>query len=187
MIYLIMGLALWSAVHFVPSVALPLKNKCVDRLGFNGYRGIFSLLILLSLALIVVGWRNSPPSLLYTLPVAIKPWAILLIVIAFLLMGAANYKSRIKRVIRHPQLTGVTLWSVAHLLLNGDIRSLLLFGGLGAWAVLEMVFINQREGAWVKPEPSSWAWEIIAALISLVVFAVVVYLHPYLAGVPVHW
>lgn len=187
MIYLVLGLALWSAVHFVPSLGLSYKKSLQGRIGPNAYRGLFSILILLSVALIVLGWRSSIPSPLYYLPGFAQSGAIFLLVVAFILLGAANYKTRIKRVIRHPQLTGVALWSTAHLLLNGDTRSVLLFGTLGVWAVLEIVFINKRDGEWVKPPAPSWAWEVVGVLISLVVFAVVVYLHPYFAGVPVRF
>jgi hypothetical protein len=74
---------------------------------------------------------------------------------------------------------------MAHLLLNGDSRSVLLFGWLGVWAVLEIFFINKREGVWVKPDAPAWSREIKGVVISLVVLAVVVFLHPYIAGVPV--
>ena len=109
----------------------------------------------------------------------------LLILVAFILFGASNYPTRIKQLIRHPQLTGVIVWAFAHLLLNGDSRSVLLFGSLGAWAVLEIIFINKREGEWVKQPPPGWAREIRGLVISLVVFVVVVMLHPYMTGVSI--
>ena len=186
MALLITGLLIWSLVHFVPSLAKPLKQKCIEKLGENGYKLAFTALILISLALIIFGWRSSVPTTLYVLPVIFRIFSILLILIAFILFGASNYATRIKSYVRHPQLTGVIVWASAHLLLNGDSRALVLFGGLGIWAILEIIFINQREGAWVKPPAPGWAQEFKGLAISIVVMLVVAMLHPYIAGVPIH-
>ncbi|MDX2417040.1 MAG: NnrU family protein [Xanthomonadales bacterium] len=183
---LIAGLTVWSLVHLVPSVAMPLKQKLTGLLGENGYKLAFTAMILTSLALIVFGWRSSVPTTLYVLPAATRSIAFLLILIAFILFGAANYATRIKLFVRHPQLTGLVLWASAHLLLNGDSRSLLLFGWLGAWAILEIILINRRDGDWVKPTPPGWAKEFKGLAISLVVLVIVVVVHPYIAGVPIH-
>lgn len=183
MTLLIAGLLIWSLVHFVPSLAIPLKQNLTKRLGEKGYKLIFAALILLSLALIVFGWRSIEPAILYMLPYGSRHAFMLMILIAFVLMGASNYPTRIKSVIRHPQLTGVAVWALAHLLLNGDSRSLVLFGWLGIWAVLEIILINRREGAWIKPTPPGWARELRGLAISLVVFVVFAVAHPYFTGV----
>ena len=183
---LIAGLTVWSLVHLVPSMAIPLKQKLTGLLGENGYKLTFTALILISLALIVFGWRSSVPTTLYVLPAATRSISFLLILIAFILFGASNYATRIKLFIRHPQLTGVVLWASAHLLLNGDSRSLLLFGWLGIWAILEIILINRREGEWVKPTPPGWAREIRGLVISLVVLVVFAVAHPYFTGFPIH-
>jgi uncharacterized membrane protein len=185
MTLLIAGLVVWSLVHFIPSLAPPLKLKMISQFGENGYKLIFALLLLTSVALIVFGWRSSIPSYLYLLPAFTKHIAMLLVVFGFILMGAANYPTRIKHVIRHPQLTGVVVWAFAHLMLNGDSRSVLLFGGMGLWAILEIIFINRREGEWVKPPVPTWGREIRGLVISLVVVVVVVMIHPYIAGVSI--
>lgn len=182
---LIAGLLLFAAVHFIPSKAQGLKAAMVAKLGGGGYQGIFSLLLITALALIVYGWRHTLPQHVYALPLAVRPVTSVLMLIAFILFVASKPPTRIKRFIRHPQLTSVVLWAVAHLLSNGDSRSLVLFGGLGLWAILEMVFINQREGTWVKPEAPALSAEIILLVIGIVVFAAVIWAHPWLAGVPV--
>jgi len=182
---LIAGVLIWSLVHFIPSLASPLKQNLTGRLGENGYKLVFTILILLSIALIVFGWRSIEPVMLYMLPYGLRHPLMLLILIAFIFFGASNYPTRIKSVIRHPQLTGVALWALAHLLLNGDNRSLVLFGGLGIWAILEMVLINRREGAWVKPDAPSWAREFRGLAISLVVFVVFALIHPYITGISI--
>ena len=182
---LISGLFIWSVVHLIPSVAPAVKQKWIKLLGETGYKLTFAVLILCALGLIIFGWRSTVPSLLYTLPVSTRHFSMTLVLLAFILFGASNYPTRIKTFIRHPQLTGVLVWATAHLLLNGDSRSLILFGVMGVWAILEMIFINRREGEWIKPSPPGWAREIRGFVISIVIFAAVVMAHPYIAGIPI--
>ncbi len=182
---LISGLFIWSVVHLIPSVAPPIKDKWVGALGETGYKLSFTVLLLISLALIIFGWRSIEPSFLYQIPAGARHAVLLLVLIAFVLFGASNYPTRIKNFIRHPQLTGVMVWATAHLLLNGDSRSVLMFGWLGVWALLEIILISRREGEWVKKPAPGWGREIRGLVISLIVFAVVVAIHPYIAGVPI--
>lgn len=179
------GLLLWSLTHLTPSLAPTVKKAWVNMFGKNGYKLSFTVLILVSVIMIVYGWRHTTPTYLYPISEAAKPVALALIVVAFVIMGSSSYPTRIKRQIRHPQLTGIILWSVAHLTVNGDSRSILLFGGLGIWAVLEIVFINRRDGKWIKPSTPTWGTEFKGLAVSLVVFIVVVLVHPYIAGIPV--
>jgi uncharacterized membrane protein len=181
---LIVGLCLWAGAHLLPSVAPGQRQGLIDRLGFNGYRGVFSLSVLSALALIVFGWRATLPSSVYLPPAELRPLALALMALAFLCMGASQRPTRIGRIIRHPQLTGLLLWSTAHLLANGDNRSLVLFGSMGAWAMLEMILISRREGEWKKPDAPAWGKEILGIVITLVVMALVMWAHPWLAGVP---
>jgi uncharacterized membrane protein len=182
---LIAGLLIWSLVHLAPSLAAPLKQKLVTQLGENVYKLLFAVLIFASLALIIFGWRSTVASHLYQLPGFTRHIGMLLVLIAFILFGASNYPTRIKQFIRHPQMAAVIVWASAHLVLNGDSRSILLFGGLGLWAILEIVFINRRDGEWVKQPAPGWAMEARGLAISLVVFVVVVMLHPYMTGVAI--
>lgn len=183
MIWLILGVVIWSGVHFIPSLGLAFKTKFIEGFGENGYKIGFSIVVVLSIILMFVGWRSTLPDALYVPPAWTVPLANILMIIAFLLFGAAKHPTRIKRFIRHPQLTSVIVWAIAHLISNGDSRSVILFGGLGLWALLEIPLINAREGAWVKPEPPSMGKEVQGVVISLVIFAVVLFLHPYFAGV----
>jgi len=182
---LILGLAIWSIVHFIPSLAQPLKLKWQAALGEKGYMASFAIIIITSLGLIVFGWRSSTPEYLYSLPAFTKHIAMLMMVFAFILFGAAKYQTRIKRIIRHPQLTSIIVWASAHLMLNGDSRSVVLFSTMGVWAILEIILINKREKVWNKPAIPSIKLELRGLAISIVMLIVVVMLHPYIAGVSI--
>jgi uncharacterized membrane protein len=185
MTLLALGLLLFAGLHLVKSLAPAMRSRLQERLGDNAYKGIFSLLVLASLALIVFGWRSAIPQFVYTPSPALTMPALLLLVLAFLLMVVSTRPSRLRRVVRHPQLSGVALWGIAHLLLNGDSRALLLFGGMTLWAVVEILAINRRDGSWVKPRAPGAAAELVNLLAAAGVVALLVYLHPWLAGVAV--
>lgn len=185
MVMLVLGVLIFAGVHLIPSLAPGLRASLVGRLGENAYKGVFSLALLGGIGLIVAGWRSTLPSLVYPPSTDLHLAGIGLLYFAFLLMVVSGRPSRLKLIVRHPQLTGVCLWGVAHLLLNGDNRSLVLFGGLAVWAIVEIVAINRREGPWVKEQAPPWSTDIATLVITVVVIAVVVYIHPWIAGVPV--
>lgn len=183
MVWLVLGVVLWSAVHLIPGVAAASRAKAIGRLGEQRYKGLFTLAIVTSLVLIVVGWRSAPAIGLYA-PPSWGDWAAAtMVLVALILFAASALASNLKRWIRHPQLTGVALWALAHLLANGDLRSLVLFGALGSWAVVEMLAINRRDGARTRPDPLPWAGELKPVLGGLIVYAALFWVHPYLFGV----
>jgi uncharacterized membrane protein len=185
MTLLAIGALLFAALHLTKSLAPTLRADLQNRLGENGYKGIFSLLVLGSMALIVFGWRNAVPQFLYSPVPALKMPALLLLVLAFGFMVASARPSRLRRLVRHPQLTGVALWGIAHLLLNGDDRALLLFGGMTAWAVAEILAINRRDGVWIKGDTPAIGADLANLVITAAVIALLVYVHPWLAGVAI--
>ncbi len=182
MMWLVLGVILWSVVHLYPSVAASHRNKLSASMG-NAYQGIYALLIVGSIVLMVFGWKNTIPTQIYTPPTWGRHLTMLLILIAIILFGAANVKTRIREWIRHPMLTGMLVWSIGHLLTNGDSRSVILFGGLGLWAIVSQLTINKRDGAWVKPTDSKGLkTEIILIVVSLVLYGGLLFLHPYFSG-----
>ncbi|MBV1915451.1 MAG: NnrU family protein [Pseudomonadales bacterium] len=185
MILLIAGLALWAGVHFIPSLAVPFREQLISRFGEMGYKAIFAILVISSIVAMVFGWRSIDPIAVYVLPEWSRPVTTLLVLATFILFSAAHSATNIKRIIRHPQLTGLVLWGVGHLLSNGDNRSLILFGALAGWAIAEIILINKREGAYVKPEVAPIKSELIMLAKGLVMFAVFLFVHPYIAGMPV--
>jgi uncharacterized membrane protein len=180
---LIAGIVLWSVVHFFPALAAPRRRVLIERMGERRYRGMFALLILSSLVLIVLGWRRADPVLVYALPAAVRPVTFVLMYVALALFLSSRQPTDVKRVLRNPQLTGVVVWAGAHLLGNGDTRSLVLFGGLGLWALLEIAAINRRDGPWVRPAPVGVARSLVPFAMAAVAWVVVAFAHPWIAGV----
>ena len=183
MTLLIAGIAVWFIVHLMPALAPEFRQSMIDKMGPKPYRGVFALAIFGSLAMIIVGWRSTPEEGLYMLPEWTRIVALILMIGSFILIGAANYQTAIRRVIRHPMLTGVVLWSISHLISNGTTRAWVLFGGLGVWAILEIVLINRRDPEYTKPIGPGFSGELKGVFISGILFGVVYYLHPFFTGV----
>ena len=180
---LILGIVIFIGVHLLPSF-VPLRRAAMDRLGPGAYKGVFSLLSLVGLVLIVVGKYLADFQPLWQPPAWGRFAAIVLMLPVFMLLAAANMPSNIKRFTRHPMLWGVTLWSVGHLLANGDRASLLLFGSLGAYAVFDMLSANLR-GAVKQVVVYPIAKDGMTVAAGLLVYGVLLWLHPYLFGVAV--
>ena len=180
---LITGIAIWCVVHLFPSVMPAKREALISRLGSNLYRGLFALVILASLVTIVFGWRSATPTAVYAPPLQGSPIISVLVFLAFALFVAARAPTNLKRFLRHPQLTGVIVWAAAHLLANGDTRSIALFGSLGVWAVVEILLINRRDGAWDRPGAVAVKSDATVVAIAAVAFAVFFYFHPALFGV----
>ncbi len=177
------GLVLWILVHLIPSVTPNIKAELVSKFGENTYKLLFSILIFTALFLMIYGWRHSVTTQIYQLPGTIYPLSIFLMLCSYIIYGSAILPTRLLNTIRHPQLLSVFIWSVAHLLSNGDSRSILLFSGMGVWAILEIIFINKREGEWEKPAKPGVLTEIKSLAVSLVLFVAILYGHGYLSGV----
>lgn len=180
--FLIAGVVLWSVTHLMPAMHPPLRARLVQQLGAGPYKGLFSLDIVIALVLIVVGWRSSAVTPVYTPPLSVGPWILVLMLISVVLFAAASMPTNIKRRIRHPQMTAVIAWSLAHLLSNGDSRSVVLFGGLGLWAMLEIVMINRRDGAWTVPQAVSRNRDLAVLLLGGAAFLALMYFHGALFG-----
>ena len=180
---LITGVLLWALIHLMPAFAPAFRQGLIDSMGNKPYRGVFALAIFASLALIVFGWRSTPEELVYVMPAGTRTVAFVLICLSLIVIGAAHHPSSIKRVIRHPMLTGVFIWAVAHLLVNGTERAMVLFGGLGLWALVEIVMINRRDGPYEKPPRPDFSEELKGTFFSAGILLLLLFLHPYFAGV----
>lgn len=180
---MLLGLALWWATHLFPILAPAARAAAVERLGRNPYRGAFSLLTLGAVALMVIGYRQAGFVDLWLPPAWTVHLNNLLMLAAVFLMGAKHARSSVKHYVRHPMLTAVAIWAVAHLMVNGDLASAVLFGGMLGWAVVAIIGSNARDGAWVRPPKGDVPGLIRHVGIAVVAFAVILGIHGPLLGV----
>lgn len=152
MLLLIAGLAFFVTIHLVPT-SPDLRRTLTARLGENGYKGLFSLVSLAGLALIVIGFDRtqdllgSENPILWDPPVWTRHIAFLLMIPALILLVAAYVPSRIRTAAKHPMLAAVKLWALSHLLANGDLASMLMFGTFLGWAVYDRISVKKRGAA----------------------------------------
>jgi uncharacterized membrane protein len=183
MTWLIIGIALWIAAHVFKRVAPGARVALQERMG-NASKGLIAAVLLLSVVLMVLGYRAADFISVWAPPV----WAVhvnnLLMVLAVVLFGIGNSKSRLRGKLRHPMLIGFATWCVAHLLVNGDIASIVMWGVLLVWALWEMRLINAADPAPAPYEGGTVAGDVRLGLISLVVFVVIVALHGWLGPWP---
>ncbi len=179
MTLIILGLALWWGAHLFKRLAPGPRA----RLGEAG-KGLVALLIVASVVLMVIGYRRVEQIDLWYPPAFLVHLNNLLMFFAVYLYAASGMKARITRVIRHPQLTAVKTWAVAHLLVNGDLASVVLFGGLLAWAVVEVILINRAEPRGPLPEPAPLGREIGAVVGAVVVMVAIMLVHNWLGVQP---
>lgn len=182
MTLLILGLALWSAAHFFKTLMPAQRAALTARLGEGPSKGLMAALIVISVVMMVIGYQRAEPTDLWYPPGFMFHLNSLAMLIAVGLFGAAHSKGNAKRYVRHPMLVAVIVWAAAHLIVNGDAPSVILFGGLVAWAWVSIILINKRDGEWVKPAPAPRKKDFILVAITLVVFAAFAGLHT-LAGV----
>ena len=179
MIVLLLGVVLWWAAHLFKRVA-PARRAAMGEKA----KGAFAIAILLSVVLMVIGYKLADGPVWWGPTPAMTGINNLLVLIAFYLFAASGMKTRVTRLTRHPQLIGFSLWAVAHLLVNGDLPSLVLFGGLLVWALVEMALISRQDGPYTPPPPAPVGKEIGAVVGAVIVTAVVGLIHGWLGPWP---
>jgi len=188
--WLILGLLLFLGVHSLSIVSPAGRDRLVDRLGENAFKGLYSLVSLVGLGLIVWGYglAREAPVLLYALPGGFRHLAALLMLPVFVLLLAAYLPGRIKTAAKHPMLLAVKLWALSHLLAQsvtgGTLADVLLFGGFLVWAVADRVSLRRRTVRAVPALPASGGNDAIAVVGGLVLYALTVFwAHAWLFGV----
>ena len=182
MTLLIIGLLVFFGVHFVPAAA-GLKQSLTGRLGENGYKGVFSLLSAVGLGLIIWGYSTAEFVTVYDPPEWGRHAAMLLVFLAIICLASFDLKTRIKRALRHPMLIGIILWAVGHLLANGDLASVLMFGAFVVYSLIDIQLANAQGR--VKETEVKPFHDLFAIVGGLVVYALLIMAHPYVIGVPV--
>ena len=193
MLILILGLIIFLGTH-VFTMRRGVRAEAIARLGEGRYKALYSVLSAIGLVLVVWGFgryrANDWVDVWYP-PVWTRHLALLLVLAAFISVTAAYVPGRIKSALKHPMLVGVKFWALAHLLANGDLGSILLFGSILAWAVMARISAKRRRDEVLDHggpvvEPAGWRNDILAVVIGTVAWFVFArWLHPLLIGVPV--
>jgi len=181
--FLIAGIVVFFGMHLVPSL-VGLRSKLISGVGEIKYKILYAVVAMIGLILIIYGKSQAEFQAIWQPPGWSAKVTPLLMIFSMILLAGADMKSNLKRFTRHPMLWGVTVWSGAHLLANGDLASIVLFGSFGAYALFDMLSANMR-GAQKQEIKYPLKKDIIVLVGGLVAYAVFVLLHPYLFGVAV--
>jgi uncharacterized membrane protein len=176
---LVLGLLIWVGAHIFKRVA-PEQRAAMGDKG----KGVVAVALFISLGLMIWGYRGAEFINVWYPPSFLTHINNLLMLVAIFIFGMSATTGRLRGKMRHPQLTAVKIWAVAHLLVNGDLASIILFGGMLAWAVLEVILINKAVPVWDRPQPGEAKRDIILVVITLVVYVVVALIHMWLGVSP---
>ena len=180
MTLLIIGIILWSLAHWFKRFAPDARNG----LG-NAGKGIVTIGIVAGLICMIFGYRAADFINVWQPPAFLTHVNNLLMLIAFFVFGTSATTGRLRGWTRHPMLLSVKTWALAHLLVNGDLASILLFGSMLAWAVVSVVLINKAEPNWTRPEPGTAKKDVLLVVITLVMFTATVGIHTWLGVSPI--
>lgn len=172
MLLLILGVALWWAAHLFKRVAPGVREPMGDK-----GKGLVAAALGVSILLMIFGYRMADGAFFWGRHPATVGINNLAIVVGIYMMSPAPKKGRLLAGMRHPMLTGFFLWAAAHVLVNGDVPSFVLFGGLALWALVEMAVINRAEPEWTPRTPGPIAKDGIFLAASLVLTGVIGYIH----------
>lgn len=176
---LILGVVLWWGAHFFKRL-MPERRAAMGDAG----KGAVTVAIVAGIVLMVIGFRATPFIGVWSPPSFMIHINNLLILIGIWMMTPAGNKGLILNKVRHPMLAGFKAWAIAHLLVNGDLASIILFGGLLAWAVVEVIVINRAEPDWTPGEPGTLAKDAIFFVAAAVVMVIIGYIHGWLGYWP---
>jgi len=182
----VVGLVLFFGIHSVAIVASDWRQRTIERIGLRPWKGTYTLVSLASFAMLAYGYglARQDPIVLYTPSLGMRHLTLLLMVPVFPLVHAAYLPGRIKATLKHPMLVALKLWAFAHLLANGTLADLLLFGGFLTWAVLDRISFKRRTQPDLRTAPPGKYNDLIAIVTGLIVYVIFAkWLHLYLIGV----
>ena len=183
---LIAGLAIFLGIHTVSIVAPEWRAAQVARVGVGPWKGLYSVIAAIGLGLLIYGYgvARQQPLALYTPPAALRHLALLVMVPVFPLFVAAYFPGRIQAAAKHPMLLATKLWATAHLLANGTLADVLLFGGFLVWAIADRVSVKRRPPRSIPGAPPRPFNDAIALVVGLAIYALLVFGgHRWLFGV----
>ena len=185
---LIIGLGVFFASHIFVA-AREKRAALIRRLGQSGYRALFSVVSLAGLALIVWGYaeyRAEGMIAVWWPPAFMRHVTVGLMLISIVVLASFRIPSHIKTWIKHPMLASIKIWAFAHLLSNGDLGSILLFGSFLAWAVYARIAVKRRGDLGPQTAPATWRNDVIVVVFGVVLYLLLgFYFHPYVIGVNV--
>lgn len=183
----LVGLVLFLGIHSVAIVAPAWRDAQIAQRGEKAWKGIYTLISIVGFVLLIYGYGQARqmPTVLYTPPSGLRHAALLLMLPVFPLLLAAYLPGRIKTAAKHPMLLATKFWALAHLLANGTLADVLLFGGFLAWAVADRIAVKRRAVPRAIPgAPASAINDVIALVGGLALYALfIVWVHRWLIGV----
>jgi uncharacterized membrane protein len=184
---LIVGLVLFLGVHSIAIVSPGLRSRAVQGMGEGAWKGLYALVSAAGFVLICYGFglARQTPAILYSPPLWLRHVALLVMLPVFPLLIAAYLPGRIKTAAKHPMLAAVKFWALAHLLANGSLADVLLFGGFLAWAVMDRISFKRRpvQTKLRTAPPGPWN-DVIAVVLGLAIYALLImWAHVHLFGV----
>jgi len=183
---LILGLILFLGIHSISIFAEPLRDKLANKSEL-GWKGLYSLISLAGIYFIAVGYASArlEPVLLYITPYWFRHVSSLLMLIALILFFAPYFPGKIQQTLKHPQLVSVKIWAVSHLLVNGMLADVVLFGAFLVWAVVDRISMKNRKQRALPGLKASGRNDVITIVLGVVTtVAFVFFLHASLIGMP---
>jgi uncharacterized membrane protein len=184
---LLLGLVVFFGVHSVSIVNDPWRDRMVAKIGEWPWKGLYALVSIIGFMLIVWGYglARHDPVVVYTPPGWLHPVAMVLLVPVLPLLLATYLPGRIQTAAKHPMLAATKLWAFAHLLANGMLADVLLFGAFLVWALLDRISMKHRTQRPFPSVPPSRANDLVAVVGGLTLYAAfVLWLHGWLIGIP---
>jgi len=189
MLVMVIGLLVFFAIHLIP-LNVNLKNGLVARFGAPGYHTIFGVLSIVGIALIALGFHKlqlhpGKNPIIWDPPIWTRHLALALMLLAMIALVAQFFSSHIHAALKQPMLVAIKTWALAHLLANGDLASLVLFGSFLAFAVYDRIAIKRRgDPGSLSKGSGPWVNDILVVLLGIALYALVVlYLHELVIGV----
>jgi uncharacterized membrane protein len=184
MTLLIIGIVVFLGLHLLPTVS-GWREELVGRFGENGYKALFSLLSIAGFVLLVYGFAKAPVIQVWSPPGWTRWVAIVLMLPAFIFLVAAYVPGKMKANLKHPFLVAIKTWALAHLIVNGDLASIILFGSFLAYAVYDRISLKRRPATGLVTVAATGPPRndlIAVAVGTLLYVAFLVWLHPLLIG-----